>query len=79
MQALGEDIHRILAGRKCGPICRWDCLELLEVPGALEDPDELPICWSLGNHVPVEVISLIAMAKLVVIGLADGALRVLRP
>lgn len=71
VQGVGEGPERILAGTTAGSICMWDCGD---------DPQQLPICWSLGDHAcPFAAVSCLAATdQLVVNGFKDGALRIMR-
>lgn len=71
VQGLGEGPDRVLAATQSGSICTWGCGD---------EPQELPTCWSLGDHAcpGVEVTSLAAVDQVVVNGFANETMRVMR-
>lgn len=72
VQGQGEGPNRILAGTKSGSICMWEC--------AGEQPSNEHICWDLGQNTcrGVAVQCLAAVDQVVVSGLDNGAMRIIR-
>lgn len=71
VQGVGEGPDRILAGTKHGTICMWEWAG---------DPQQLPICWSLSDHLcyGLKLSCLAATDQVVVSGFQKGALQIMR-